>query len=137
MPASQPRWMLEDCTGGRFRVHLNADLRNILALPMEPQEAEPQLRQGNWLVLAVAVWSQPDLRAIDDAIALAQHLEGKCLVAVRPFDDVREFAKWCPELANEHGSPIWIAIKDGSFQRKLVGLYSRGAIEKLAYDVFV
>ena len=55
---------LVEVSPGRWTVELGADADVLRTLTMAPDEIEPDLRSGRWLILAFALWSAPDHRAI-------------------------------------------------------------------------
>jgi uncharacterized protein (TIGR02996 family) len=81
-------------------------------LPMSPQQLEPQLATGRWLVIAWAIWSAPDRAAISQALTPRWSLR----VALRPFDDFAEFKTWC-DLPDNTLSPLWLRLDNGKLTR--------------------
>ena len=64
------------------------------------------LATGHWLVLSFAVWSAPDIRAVEESLTFARQAEGM-RVGVRPFDEHHEHESWAPHVLEQAGSPIW------------------------------
>ncbi len=98
---------------------------------MAPSEREADLNDGDWLVLAFAVWGSHDRHAIDIACSVATSWP-KVHVGVRPFEYGDEFASWVPEFRSDAGAlqvfdnngnvkittnpddhPVWIAFRKG------------------------
>ncbi len=82
-------------------------------LKMCPREIETELLIGNWLVLAYAVWSKPDMDCIDVAIEVTKQLAGQLSLGVRPFNRFDEFRSWCPSAIPHGQSPVWIYFQSG------------------------
>lgn len=105
-----------------YRVTRNADQRPKVVLDGEPSystalEAAPparetELNEGLWLVMAFAVWSVPDVVAIQTALDAAKHFEGKVKLGLRPFDSFEEFDTWSSETS-DGSSPVWIVLSNG------------------------
>jgi uncharacterized protein (TIGR02996 family) len=85
---------------------------------------EPYIAVGRWLVLAWAVWSGPDRRAVQEAIAFADRYyplpAGECNVAIRPFDAEDEFRTWCP-VEVPSASPHWLLLDAGRLVEDRIG----------------
>lgn len=73
---------------------------------------ESALKTGDWLVLAFAVWSQPDRNAIRTALDTVKDFEGKINLGIRPLEDPTKH-RWCPELQWNGTSPVWLLLKEG------------------------
>jgi len=101
----------------------------IYSLPMAPSELEPILCRNLWLILVVAVWSGPDLAAMETASSVGKKLRGAVHVGLRPFDSHREITPWCPGVAEQHASPIWLILKDGRLLAERAGIRESAAIE--------
>ena len=78
------------------------------------------LATGQWLVLSFAVWSAPDIRAVEESLTFARQAEGM-RGGVRPFDEHHEHESWAPHVLEEAGSPIWTLWTDGVPRGVLVG----------------
>lgn len=99
---------------------------------MAPDELEPELQSGSWLILAFALWSAPDLRAICTAATVSRKQVAQ--VAVRPFDDFTEFATWCPDAPIDTRSPVWLLLRGGRVVRTAVGPLDEAAVIELLGD---
>src|SRR4051812_3786304 len=83
------------------------------ALQAAPISREPELDTDTWLVMCFAAWSVPDIQAIQTALDVARHFNGRLKLGVRPFDTQEEHAAWCPTIEDETGSPVWVLLRDG------------------------
>jgi hypothetical protein len=97
---------------------------------MRPSRIEPELREGLWLVLLVAVWSQPDLVALESFVSQAEKWPSSLKLGARLFDDFTESEAWCPGINRVVGSPIYVLIENGVARGHLVGLHSVEEISK-------
>jgi hypothetical protein len=116
---------------GEIALVLTGEPNYIVALTMAPDELEPELRYGSWILLAFAIWSGPDRIAVGDAISLAKALAGGVRLGIRPFDDHAEFSRWCPQVNEKHASPIWLVLRDGLLIRERVGVIGSEQFEDL------
>jgi hypothetical protein len=73
------------------------------------------------LVLAVAVWSAPDLQAIEEARELAVSLRGDCTVAIVPFDDPDEVSRLWPSNSPRYVGQTWAVLYKGEVQWAATG----------------
>jgi len=128
----------------RFHIEFSDDVVNVVGLRMAPDALEPELQNGQWLILAFAVWDAKDRPAIEVACRIAASLEAT-RVAVRPFELPDEFATWAPELADheitvavsesrsEVGTevsivtmsddhPMWLLFRGGQMVRASIGI---------------
>ncbi|MDP1681562.1 MAG: hypothetical protein Q8L39_07275 [Burkholderiales bacterium] len=80
------------------RITLTGESAYSHALDAAPSAREPELNTGNWLVMAFAVWSIPDILAIQTALDVAKRFSGKLNLGLRPFDYPEELGAWCPGL---------------------------------------
>ena len=134
----------------RFLIRFGSSVENIVGLRMAPQEIEPVLLTGRWLVLVFAIWDIKDRPPIDIACEIAADASN-FQVAVRPFQRAAEFASWVPGFSSNAGAivytenngsiaittrkddhPMWFVMGDGQFTATLVG-----AREKPDVDRFV
>jgi hypothetical protein len=87
-----------------------------------------------WLILVYAAWSGPDRRAIPIALSVAKDYRGAVQLGIREFSDHDEIRKWCPDVKEKWGSPIWLVLKDGELRNELVGYREpaqvKGALEQ-------
>jgi uncharacterized protein (TIGR02996 family) len=100
--------------GGNPRIELEL-------LRLAPPRCERLLMTGQWLVLAWAIWSGPDRGTL---LRLASRLMFRHCptgVAVRPFDDHKEFVPWCGNLETL-ASPVWLRFSDGQLIWQHTGL---------------
>lgn len=109
---------------GVYHVHIAAPTR-VTALEMGPERLEAKLADGAWLVLGFAVWSGPDRAAIDALCDLGSTLSEQVALGVRPFEDHREFDRWCPLRPATTGSPIWLVLQDGHMVAQRQGTLAR------------
>jgi hypothetical protein len=79
---------------------------------MGPNQLEEQVAIGSWLLLYFAVWSAPDLRAVEEALAVAR-TRPDIQVGVRPFDEYEEVWRLHAFLVNRRATPAWIVMNDG------------------------
>ena len=79
---------------------------------MAPAAREPELERGNWLVLAFAVVSVPDVACIPRAVQAVQTFEGKVQLGIRPFNDYDESRTWYQAYGNPE-SPLWLVVRNG------------------------
>ena len=82
-----------------------------LAANVMPPESE--IGAGQWLLMAFAVWSAPDVAAVQVALDLACSLGGKLNLGLRPYDDPDELRGWYPGITPEANGPFWILLRDG------------------------
>lgn len=87
-------------------------------LPQAPSTMELPLRVGRWRILCPAVWSNPDLET-ESAFLRAFRSDPQTTtefrelqLAVRRFDEPREFEAWCP-VPNPQAGPHWIELENG------------------------
>ncbi len=92
---------------------------------MAPSSRERELNCGNWIVLAFAVWSGPDIAAIDTALVAAKRFNGKIQLGIRPFDQYTEMKTWCPEARVSYQSPIWLLFQEGQLVAEFHGPQSQ------------
>ena len=92
---------------------------------------EPALRQGVWLVMAFAVWSIPDVAAVQRALDLARRLGGRLSVGVRPYDDPLELTAWWPDADPIAPGPFWVLLRDGHIIGSLAGLPTDDELDAL------
>jgi hypothetical protein len=79
---------------GDFQVVLSGEPPNCKPLSMAPEEMEPELKHGAWLILLVAVWSAPDRDAIRTALEVAKEFSNGFQVGLRIFDHYYETLAW-------------------------------------------
>jgi hypothetical protein len=75
--------------------------------------SEPDISIGNWLLMAFAVWSVPDVEAVQVALELAHSMGGKLNLGLRPYDDPDEIHGWVSAVTPESNGPFWILLRDG------------------------
>src|SRR5262245_61887529 len=86
---------------GRSRVVVTDDPDYIVPLRIAPSSLEDCLKQGQWLVVSMSVWSVHDVRAGHRAIELVKRQGGLVKLGLRPFDYPKENATWVPKLGAE------------------------------------
>jgi len=69
---------------------------------------EPDIRAGQWLLMAFAVWSVPDVAAVQAALDLARSLDGELNLGLRPYDDTDEL-RGCAQASR------WTAMARSGF----------------------
>jgi hypothetical protein len=124
-----------------FQVTHGPDRRPILVLEDEapysqalaaaPPAREPELDQGVWLIMAFAVWSAPDIAAIQTALDAAKHFDGRMKLGVRPFDGFEEFETWVSGTAPTN-STYWVLSRDGQKCWEHQGLHT---VEELIEEI--
>ena len=116
----------------RLQLIFDEPLHAPTALQMAPSTTESQLRSGDWLVLAFAVWTLESRPSIETACRLALG-QSEYNVAVRPFEVLEEFASWSQLTYTETGylqvestgtniaisqpnapTTLWLLFRDGS-----------------------
>ena len=126
----------------QFRVTFRNAPDNLLGLRMSPDQLEPELAKGDWLVLCFAIWDSRDRPTI--ALASNIAIEYPAMqVAVRPFEVPDEFDSWAPEFqinieavvesstvdgrvairlsSNSSDHPMWLKLRDGKLIEVLIG----------------
>jgi len=80
-----------------------------------PDEMEPKLKRGRWLILVYAAYSLPDVRCIGQVVEAATTLKANVQIGIRGFFDEGENSTWCPacKATDSIGTPIWVLIEDG------------------------
>lgn len=100
------------------------------ALAANATAPEPEIGAGQWLLLAFAVWSGPDVAAVQAALELARSLGGRLHLGLRPYDDPEEMRGWCPGLTLEGNGPFWILLCDGAVRRYRTGLFTADELKE-------
>jgi hypothetical protein len=94
------------------------------ALAANVTASEPEICAGQWLLMAFAVWSAPDVAAVQVALDLARSLGGKLNLGLRPYDDLDELRGWIPGLTLEGNGPFWILLRDGAVCEYRTGIFT-------------
>ena len=94
------------------------------ALPAKGTALPPGTKAGRWLLMAFAVWSVPDVAAVQVALDLARSLGGRLNLGLRPYDDPDELRGWCPGVTLEGNGPFWILLRDGRVAGWCTGMRS-------------
>jgi hypothetical protein len=115
---------------GAFSIALTDEPPYCHALPMAPAAMEPELGQGLWLVLVLAVWSMPDRQSPRVALEVIKALGGTVQLGLRPMNAPEETAVWCPE-ATASGTPQWLLLRDGRLVAERTGLLDAAALGAL------
>src|SRR5262249_15078125 len=84
------------------------------ALEAAPPQRESALDRRRWLIMAFAAWSVTDIRAIQIALDVTRHFNGKIQTGIRPFDDPIEFSSWCPSLEGDISGQGWVVLEEGA-----------------------
>jgi hypothetical protein len=103
---------------------------------MAPSSREPELNCGNWLILALAVWSDSDIMSIDTALAAVKRFNGAIQLGVRPFDQYTEMKAWCPEALMSYQSPIWLLFQEGQLVAECHGPRSQDPLIEIIQSQF-
>jgi hypothetical protein len=116
---------------GRYSLDLGDMAANLISLEMSPESPEPTLIAGRWLILAFAIWSGPDRKAVSTAMHLAKSTGHPVRIAVRPFDSHSEFDRWCPAVKERFRSPVWLLLNNGELIAERVGYQSISQLQDL------
>lgn len=103
---------------------LNDEPEYCHALAANATAPEPDIGAGQWLLMAFAVWSAPDVAAVNVALELARRLRGKLNLCLRPYDDLNELRGWCPGITPEANGPFWILLRDGAVCQYRTGIFT-------------
>ena len=106
-----------------YRIEVGNEPEYCKSLAMNPEQVEPELLEGSWLIHLVAVWSAPDIASIEQSLAVVKMLNGRVKLGIRPFDKHEETARWAT-IKEKWGSPIWLTFRDGKMLEEKVGLLS-------------
>jgi|GEM_PF-3027285 len=141
----------------RSQLVLSDEPSYVISLPTAPSALENCLKQGNWLVVSMALWSIHDLKAGRRAIDWAQRHRREFRLAMRLFDYPEEFLTWLPDALdhaqqssnisvteeddkrhlliqqNPHSSPIWAIFRSGKTERIAFGRLTIPEIENFAH----
>lgn len=138
---------------GRFRIQFKNDIQNIVGLLMAPESIEPELSNGDWIVLAFAVWDMNDRTSIDIACRIASSAT-EFKVGVRPFEFGNEFKTWAgftssagaldaydqagqvAVTTSSEDHPVWFAIRSGTVIGSLVGPHTQSEVATFAWSAF-
>jgi hypothetical protein len=114
---------LKACEDSTYRIELGDEPEYCQSLAMNPEQIEPDLPEGSWLINLVAVWSAPDIASIEQSLAAVKMLNGRVKLGIRPFDKHEETARWAT-VKEKWGSPIRLTFRDGKMLEEKVGLLS-------------
>jgi hypothetical protein len=93
----------------------------IKVLDQLPGQMEPELKEGDWIVLNFALWSAGDLNCVRSAVrAIMCNHNGATRLALRPFKEYGDIARWCPQYdqsIHHTRSPQWVIICNGQVRR--------------------
>jgi hypothetical protein len=106
---------------GRPSIDLHDEPPHVIALEAAPPAREPELDTGQWLVMPFAAWSVPDIAAIQTALNAVEHFGGTLKLGLRPYDSSDEHGAWCPAIAGDDASPLWLLLDDGEVRMKRSG----------------
>ena len=106
---------------GRPSIILHDEPPHVVALDSAPPAREPELGAGQWLVMPFAAWSVPDIAAIQTALKAVEHFAGTLKLGLRPYDSPDEHGAWCPAIAGDDESPLWLLLDDGDVRMKRSG----------------
>lgn len=104
-----------DYVDGKISLIFEGVPPSVQSLSSAPNEMEPMLKRGRWLVLVYAAYSVRDVRCIGEVIEAAVALNGQARIGVRGFYDEGEHETWCPACAvtDNVETPIWLLFEDG------------------------
>jgi hypothetical protein len=108
--------------GGNYRVVLSQEPTYCHGLQAAPARIESALKEGLWLIVLIAVWSSPDLEAMQVALSVVKAMNGRVQLGLRPFDAHQEVLHWCPNVKERYASPIWLLLRDGALLDEMAGL---------------
>jgi hypothetical protein len=89
-----------------------------------------QTGAGQWLLMAFAAWSAPDVAAVQAALDLAHSLGGKLNLGLLPYDDPYELREWYSGITPEANGPYWIVLRDGAACQCLTGIFTADELRK-------
>jgi hypothetical protein len=114
----------------QFFIKLENEPDFVHSLSMAPPSREPMLDEGDWLVLAFAVWSVSDVSSVSVAIEFAKSLRGQLNVGLRPFESADEFRSWCEvKIANSSLSDVQTeGTTTGGFHIRITGNFGSSPI---------
>lgn len=113
---------------GSPRIVLHGEPTYCKAFEAAPSVHDPELRAGQWLVMAFAAWSMPDINAVQAALDAIKHFGGRLSLGLWPFDDTEELRASCPGLKGEEKSPVWVLLSDGQVRFKHQGALTTEAL---------
>jgi hypothetical protein len=126
----------------QFRITRGADGRPLLELRDAPPSVtalaaapDPIVAEGAWLVMAVPIWSAPDIAAISRIEPLAARFGNSIRFGIRPFEDVEELRSSVPDI-DWGPTPIWLALKDGELRAIRRGLLDEDQLAKFVEEAF-
>jgi hypothetical protein len=146
---------------GRLAVEVADAPPFVRGLAASPAEREAFLDTGNWLVLSVAVWSGPDLSAIEPATAVVSEFDGGISLGIRPFDEFEELSSWLTRVGvaersprvgagqplvpapapwptlRAFQSPVWVLFREGQVVDCASGLLSESMLRLFLRQVVV
>ena len=125
------RYSVQRSADSRWEVHLHDQPEYCRALPMAPNEMEPELKEALWLVLVAAIWSGPDQIAIGQALSAVQEFGGEVKLGIRLFNEDAETRTWFPELPKDAASPVWLLFREGQLQVMRIGGQSQKDLRDL------
>ena len=120
---------------GVWLIHLGEGVTFVDQLNDPSDQLKMKIASGSWLILLIAVWSGPDLQAVEVAAKIGKDLHCFLAVGIRPFERHSEIELWCPDLREKFGSPIWIFLEDGKKQFEIVGLRTAKEIHEMIEKV--
>ncbi|MFO0813134.1 MAG: hypothetical protein U0796_07940 [Gemmatales bacterium] len=138
---------------GRSRIVLTDEPDYIKPLIIGPSDLEHEIKQGNWLVIAMSIWSVFDIREGHRAIRFTKRYAGRFGLGLRPYDYLAEFATWLPSVkfeeqtsisvhnesrvrhvlmeGNRKDTPVWAVFKEGQLKTIELGCLTDDALEQL------
>ena len=100
---------------GELHLTMTRKPENLVLLDSQPEEIEPELKTGRWLILEYAVINVQDASMLQLTGTISQRFSGLCRVAIRPTKNFDDIPKWLPhsELEYEGYHPVWFAMENG------------------------
>jgi hypothetical protein len=124
-----------------YRVTRDAGGLPVIALTGEPPYCHafhadrpahrPDLETDRLLLMAFAVWSAPDVAAVQVALDVARHFDGALGLVLRPYDDPEELRPWLDGEVEAGRGPHWILREHGAVTMRRDGPLSVGELVDL------
>jgi hypothetical protein len=101
-----------DVDGGS-RITLTGEPSYCHALDGTTSEGELDFDDGIWLVMDFAVWSMPDVTAVQTALDTARYFDGPLNLGLIPYDDSEDLDAWPWHDDSNDPGPHWVLMRDG------------------------
>jgi hypothetical protein len=99
---------------GRPRITLTGEPSYCHALDGTTSGGELDFDHGIWLVMDFAVWSMPDVVAVQIALDAARHFDGSLNLGLLPYDDPEDLSAWPWHDDSDDPGPHWALMRDGA-----------------------